>query len=76
VSQHRVPGALDPNGAFTGNSSGSYVVCVGPGGKKWYHDAEENAHVVGGPAHWDSVKGIVMDGDPTVAVLQKGQKAK
>jgi hypothetical protein len=73
--QSGVIGQQDPNGAFTGNSSGSYVVCVGPGGRKWYQDAEENAHVVGGPAHWDPTKGIVMDGVPSVTPLQKGQKA-
>jgi hypothetical protein len=69
--QSGVVGQQDPNGAFTGDSSGSYVVCVGPGGKKWYHDAEENTHVVGGPAHWDDKLGIVMDGDPSVTVTQK-----
>lgn len=69
-----VIGQQDPNGAFTGNSTGSYVVCLA-NGHKWYEDAEENAHVVGGPAHWDDKLGIVKDGAPTVAVLQKGQKA-
>lgn len=57
----------EPNGVYTGNSSGTYVICVAPNGTKYINYAEEYAHTVGGAAHWDKVQGtIVLDGAPTV----------
>lgn len=60
-------GQLEPNGTFTGDSTGTYVVCVAPNGIKYISYAEGFVHAEGGPAHWDTnLKLIVDDGAPTV----------
>jgi hypothetical protein len=57
----------EPNGVYTGDSAGTYVICVAPNGTKYINYAEEYAHTVGGAAHWDKTQGmIVLDGAPTV----------
>ena len=58
---------LEPNGTYTGDSSGTNVVCVAPSGATYIQYAEEIAHTVGGAAHWDKAQGvIILDGEPTV----------
>lgn len=62
----------EPNGIYTGTSTGTYVVCVAPNGTKYISYWEGDVHTEGGPAHWDKTQGmIVLDGPPTVASTQK-----
>jgi hypothetical protein len=57
----------EPNGVYTGQSTGTYVVCVSSTGQRYVDYAEEFVHTVGGPAHWDNTTSrIVLDGEPTV----------
>lgn len=57
----------EPNGVFTGDSSGTYVVCVASNGQRYISYWEGDVHTEGGPAHWDYQHNmIVMDGVPTV----------
>lgn len=65
-------GQQEPNGAFTGQSSGTYVVCVNKAGAKYIAYSEPNTQTEGGPAHWDlATHQIVDDGTPTVTSTQK-----
>ena len=58
----------EPNGVYTGDSSGTYVVCVHSNGKTSIDYWEGFVYTVGGPAHWDpATQQIVTDGDPTVS---------
>lgn len=62
-----VVGQAEPNGVYTGQSSGTYVVCVGPNGVGRIDYAEEDVHTVGAAAHWDKAQGlIVIDGPASV----------
>jgi hypothetical protein len=57
----------EPNGVYTGDSSGTYVICVAPNGVRYITYWEGDVQTEGGPAHWDKAQGmIVMDGAPTV----------
>jgi len=65
-------GQLEPNGVYTGDSTGTYVVCVAPNGTKYVSYWEGDVQTEGGPAHWDDTKGqIVLDGAPTVTAKTK-----
>lgn len=67
-----VVGQAEPTGIYTGDSQGTYVVCVAPGGQKFVEYWEGNVNTVGGPAHWDpQSQQIVLDGAPTVQVKTK-----
>jgi hypothetical protein len=71
-SQGAVIAQQEPNGVYTGNSSGTYVVCVAPNGTKYISYWEGDVHTEGGPAHWDATQAlIVLDGAPTVASTDK-----
>jgi len=62
----------EPNGIYTGDSSGTYVVCVASNGTKYISYWEGFVHTEGGPAHWDAAqKVIVADGPPTVLSTQQ-----
>lgn len=62
----------EPNGVYTGDSLGTYVTCVAPGGKKYIDYWEGFVYTVGGPAHWDKNAGqIASDGAPTVTTTTK-----
>lgn len=62
----------EPNGVYTGASSGTYVVCVSPNGAKYIVYWEGNVFTVGGPATWDYTKhAATLTGDPTVTSTQK-----
>lgn len=64
-----VVGQIDPNGIYSGNTSATFVLCVGANGKPYLEHAEEQVHAVAGPATWDYAKHrIVMTGDPSFAV--------
>lgn len=77
-SQQRLSGhesvvsQAEPNGVYTGDSSGTYVVCVSAGGKNEIDYWEGYVAAVGGPARWDKVSGeIVSTGPPTVVSTAK-----
>lgn len=60
----------EPNGTYTGESSGTYVVCVAAGGKRFVTYWEGNVLAEGGPAKWDKGQ-VVLDGAPTVTTSGK-----
>lgn len=61
-------GMMEPTGVYTGESSGTYVVCV-VNGKAVPTYWEGNVETEGGPAHWDREQGLIVnDGDPTVTI--------
>lgn len=69
--QVRTNGAVvaqaEPNGAYTGDSQGTYIVCVASDGTKYIDYWEGSVKTTGGPAHWDYDKHhVVLDGKPTV----------
>ena len=64
-NQTGVVSQMDPNGVYTGQSSGTYVECVDPTGIKYAKYWEGFVDTIGGPAHWDG-KSEVLDGPPTV----------
>lgn len=64
----------EPNGVYTGASTGTYVTCVQPNGKTQVNYWEGFVYTVGGAAHWDAkTQQIVSDGAPTVS-SKKGNK--
>lgn len=62
---------MDPDGVYSGDSTGTYVECVAPGGLNYIKYWEGFVDTIGGPAHWDG-KTEVLDGPPTV--VTKGGK--
>ena len=67
-----VVGQAEPNGVYTGSSTGTYVVCVAPSGTKFINYWEGSVHTVGGAARWDRSEGmIVLAGEPTVVAKTK-----
>lgn len=59
---------LEANGVFTGDTTGTYVMCVGANGRPYAFYWEGFVATATGPAHWDNVKGeVVMDGPSSVA---------
>ena len=64
-------GQQEMTGVFTGNSNGTYVICVGDQGPTFSY-WEGFVDTEGGPAHFDKATGqIVADGAPTVKVKIK-----
>lgn len=63
---------LESNGVFTGNTTGTYVICVNAKGKGYavYHEGDVTA--IAGPATWDNNLGqIVLSGDPSAVFTAK-----
>lgn len=66
-----VPGSVildqeDPNGVYTGDSSGTYVMCVDAQGQVYAHYWEGPVEVMFGPATWnDTAGGPVLSGTPS-----------
>jgi hypothetical protein len=59
---------MEPTGVYTGDSSGTYVVCV-VGGVAVPTYWEGLIQTEGGPAYWDREIGMIInDGTPTVQV--------
>jgi hypothetical protein len=72
VGNGAVIGQLEPNGVYTGDSTGTYVICIAPNGTKYISYWEGDVQTEGGPAHWDDAKAqIVLDGAPTVTAKTK-----
>lgn len=62
----------EPNGVYTGQSNGTYVVCVAGDGSKYMQYWEGDVNTIGAPAHWDQpTQQIVVDGPATVKVTTK-----
>lgn len=57
---------IEATGVYTGDTTGTYVICVGDDGKPFAFYHEGFVATVTGPAHWDNSLGeIVMDGPST-----------
>jgi hypothetical protein len=56
---------MEPNGVYTGDSDGTYVVCVGAGGKPFLAYVEADVITFGGPAEWRDGR-IQQTGTPTI----------
>lgn len=60
-------GNMDPNMVYTGDSTGTYVLCVDKNGTPYSQYWEGFVDSVSGPASWDAATGqIVMNGQPTM----------
>lgn len=71
-SRNGVIGQAEPNGVYTGDSTGTYVVCVAKSGLRYPNYWEGFVKTIGGPAHWDTeTHSIVLDGAPTVVLKTK-----
>ena len=68
IPQHESVVALsEASGVYTGDSSGTYVVCIDPNGVSYVTYWEGFVHTEGGPAYWDSEQEmVVLSGAPTV----------
>jgi hypothetical protein len=61
----------EPNGVYTGASSGTYVVCVSTSGAKYINYWEGNVYTIGGSAHWDYTAHKAVLDTATVTSTQK-----
>jgi hypothetical protein len=60
-------GNMDPNGVYSGDSTGTYVLCVNANGTPYAEYWEGFVDTVSGPATWDAKTGqIVVNGAPTM----------
>ncbi len=60
---------IDPNGVYSGNSTGTYVLCVNADGSTYVDYWEGYVQTVSGPAVWDeATHSIKLTGPSTVAV--------
>jgi hypothetical protein len=60
-------GNMDPNGVYSGDSTGTYVLCVNASGTPYAQYWEGFVDTVSGPAAWDAKTGaIVVTGQPTM----------
>lgn len=67
-SKYQTPYTLpqeETNGVYTGDSSGTFVVCVQSNGTKQIDYWEGFVYTTGGPAEWDGTQ-VVTTGDSTV----------
>lgn len=63
---------MEPNGAYTGDSSGTYVMCVGGNGKAYAFYWEGYVATVFGNAVWnDTTHQVEMKGDPSFKFTSK-----
>jgi hypothetical protein len=68
-----VTGQMDPAGVYKGDSSGTYVICIGANGKPYADYWEGYVQTVFGPAKWNATThSIEMIGAPT-ATFTKGK---
>lgn len=64
---------LESNGVYTGDTTGTYVICVDAEGNGYAHYWEGFVATVSGPAKWDStIKQIVLTGESTAEFTTKG----
>jgi hypothetical protein len=63
ISDGRTVPQLESTGVYTGETTGTYVICIGDDGQAFAFYHEGFVATVTGPAHWDNERGeIVMDG--------------
>jgi hypothetical protein len=62
---------MEPTGVYTGDSSGTYVVCIAPNGDKYLSYWEGFVQTEGGPAEWVDGKGIVLTGPATAVSTEQ-----
>jgi hypothetical protein len=62
---------MDPDGVYSGDSTGTYVECIDPKGIKYIKYWEGYVDTLGAPAHWEPGVGEVLDGEPTVVSTPK-----
>jgi hypothetical protein len=59
-------GQMDPTGVYSGDSAGTYVICVGADGKPYADYWEGPVQTVFGPAKWDAAtKSVQLVGAPS-----------
>jgi hypothetical protein len=64
-----VTSQIDPNGVFGGNTTATFVICIGANGQKYLEHAEEDVHTVSGPAVWnETTHQIQITGNSTAVV--------
>jgi len=57
---------LESTGVYTGDTTGTYVMCVDDDGEAYAFYHEGYVATVTGPAHWDTTLGeVVLDGPPS-----------
>ena len=67
-----VTAQVDPNGVFSGNSTGTYVLCVNSAGQTYGQYAEAFVHTVAAPASWNSKShSVEITGAPTYKFTTK-----
>ena len=64
-------GQMEPTGVYTGDSSGTYVVCIAPNGDKYLSYWEGFVQTEGGPAEWIEGKGVVLTGPATAVSTEQ-----
>lgn len=58
---------MEKTGVFTGESSGTFVLCVRPNGSTYIDYWEGDVNTLGAPAHWDQATSqVVVDGDAPI----------
>ena len=62
-------GNLDPNGIYTGDSTGTYVICVAPDGSTYAQYWEGYVDSVSGPAVWDTTTNAIKLTGPSSQVF-------
>ena len=71
-------GNMDPNGVYSGDSTGTYVLCVNASGTPYAEYWEGSVDTVSGPAVWNSKTGTIdVTGAPTMprcTVTNSGKK--
>lgn len=63
---------MEPNGTFTGESTGTYVVCINAG-KAVPEYFEGFVHTEGGPAKWDDQKKMIITTGPATVETKRQQ---
>lgn len=65
-------GQIDPNGVYSGDSTGSYILCVAPNGSTYVQYWEGFVQTISGPAVWNSqTNSVQLTGPSTVNVNTK-----
>jgi hypothetical protein len=66
-----VVGQIENTGVYTGDSTGTYVICSEANGAVYPQYWEGYVQTVGAPAHYDpATKAVVLDGTPTIKVTK------
>lgn len=67
-------GQIEANGVYTGDSSGTFVICVDADGKPYANYWEGFVQTVSGPAVWDdAAKQVKLTGAPSATFTAKAK---